>query len=414
MTVIHNHTYFLPTSPARLLDLLCSKAGVLTPVGLYDLARFVEDFVLADVLYVPQYFHNILIPYLQEHDPACHLFLLDEEELLEDRLELLHPNARTYLDIEFEETLQKRAKKFLSYDKASEPSEADRDEFSKLLYDLLNANAVLGKLNVLSEIPRLFDTELAGRRILCDEFIINNVDNPLKLSKYKWTIDDVSRIFSSLQISVSPGVGFVRVCKDSEEGLNKELYSHIAKAFKIKISRLERILNTHFIYTPPLLTILLNESTDKSELLQKLCWLRAEFSDLREITNDYEEEITKADSLKDKLEIIENLENSQKALSLKMSHKKHKSLVRRVWDITKEASLWKGLAKGVDSLVETFEQRRALRRVHRYMDMYDLAISAKQYEDLLPKVFGQDGIDDASFSNLDRVSQVVVRAIESK
>lgn len=406
--------------------MLFIDGGRLTPVLLYDVARLVEDFVLTETLIVPNQLRYIMTSNLQEHDPAVEAFIKGAEDFLYEKFYLMHPE----LNRDVEDSTAEEAEKTLRevrHEVLQELIKSPVEELSRLteqdleallsrklrqrIQELERELLLRKKQSAVRALPHLFDDQsrsLEGFEF--DKFVMKKIGNPLALSSDKWTRGFVQTSLSHFQLSVSPGVGFINVVKEPRTIISRELYSQVDEKFKVDVSRVHRVMGTHHVYTPPLLTILLDRCRTRQDLPQQLCRLRAEFSDLRETLSEYETELRQAESLSERLGILEELEEGQRRLAAKISKRKHKSLVRRVWDIIKPEGVRAKLTKAGDAVIERIDHRHAFNRAQRFVDIYELATSSKSYPKSVLRVLGANRTDEKAFARFDQISQAISKA----
>ncbi|HEX5715415.1 MAG TPA: hypothetical protein VF179_04600 [Thermoanaerobaculia bacterium] len=375
-------TCFVPTHYLRLADTLFLSRGEISPIQLYDLARFVEDFVLADSILVPRSFRHIACEEFESHDPSCSLYFrsIEDDLILTSSAQHdvrmivadIHEGPRILGDQDFQRlsTAVKEGANFHEvFRTLGKPADSTvleikaQGQFRDLLYVYYESDQYAKDLHAQ---------------------VIHNLTAEEEPSI---TAPDISPLLGERVVSISPGVGLIKAFEDTGPQLTRDLYDIVAKHFRIKVERLHKALRTHVVYIPPLLTILFSRMRTTADFPKSLTVLRKEFGDLRQEIGRYEQELRSAKTLKEKIELVEEMEGAQETLAKKIAGRTQKTFVRRSWNIVKGMSPLKIGANALDALLEYDADRLSLNRVRRYVDIYSLAVDAVDYERQLGRLF---------------------------
>lgn len=352
-----NRTFFFPTFDSHFNAVLTGYSSICA-ISLYELARFVEDYVLVEKIYL-------------EHE-AYHI--LDSA--------------------------------FNNYS-----SEGGASSCLGPLSELVNNTSVNENDGVkIRKIAKSFYHEIGAGPYSYQDVVINYLKNgkscaQRKLHPEALPVEDIEKTSETLKkypISLSPGFGFIKSFLKEGENVNDGLYDEVVKRIKADVDSLNKISSTQISYIPPLLAILLSRCKSPEDILPQLVLLRIEFSDLRKMTNEYYKQLNESKNLKEKLLILDELEAKKNALSKKLSRVNKTTIVRRTWNIVKSGNPVKMLTNIADTALEWDEERSVYCKVSRYSDIYSVVVNdIKEYDKLIPKIFGDNGVDYKSFELLE-------------
>jgi hypothetical protein len=159
-------------------------------------------------------------------------------------------------------------------------------------------------------------------------------------------------------------------------------------------------LEQPWIYSlPPLTAILLQRCKTLEDIPTELIKIRDEFKDLRSSLTKYEENYAEAVTLKDKLELKREFENSIKLFMRKVTGGR-KRIMKTIIDFSvgqSESVIRKdfiGPATAVlGKLVEYLYDRRLYPWMNSFLHMYDESLSIKPDLNLYKKIFGDVNLD---------------------
>lgn len=174
------------------------------------------------------------------------------------------------------------------------------------------------------------------------------------------------------------------------------LYNAVSNIHRKSLEGVLALTRPRTVYLPPLLTILLSRCQKRSELPRRLIELRAEFTAFRRAVRDWFSQMDQAESLKDKILIREELDNTISNL-LKHYENKRRGFYKQVAGafisavedgdvkkmITKPAFAM--IKEGVTSLLP---EMISVRRFTGLIDLMDQALEVNNYSGLLSRVFG--------------------------
>lgn len=399
--VTPNKTYFCPTHPAFFMDILTYHGVKVDYITLYDLARFVEDFVLSQKVSVSEDLYNMLRPdFIQNHLPQA-----------KSVINTLYDDIKSYFS-EWNKEEQFIKQKIHTLDNKIALLKKEEEKLKTLLEEkivlLTKLCKMLEKHHVLIKHPLVFyEFKNTIPEILLRLYLSKELTDQER--EILTTIDDTVRSLFQIGVTISPGFGFViptlKYCIHYD--LSRSFYNEVALIHKLRLNQLERFSKSYFIYIPPLLSILLQRCKKREHLPEQLLKLRNEFSDLRREMAIYEDELQKHSKLKDKLDIIEDMEESRKKLVEKISGSKKTSIIRRIWSVVKDKSLWTMFTKLADIVLQWDENRLLISRVSRFVDIYNLSLEIEEYDKLLVKIFGHNSINYETFEKMKPIIQLI-------
>jgi hypothetical protein len=138
-----------------------------------------------------------------------------------------------------------------------------------------------------------------------------------------------------------------QISEIQQRGIAKDVIVNLSKAFEEKRKPLEQYFGSTHQSLPPLVTILLTQCRDISEIPNKMLRLRDDFTNLRECISTYEKRLYEANTLKDQIDAIDELNEFWTTFHKKYSE--NKRLVYRFWEIVNESDYEKSLDNSIDS-----------------------------------------------------------------
>ena len=160
-------------------------------------------------------------------------------------------------------------------------------------------------------------------------------------------------------------------------------------------------LEQPWIYNlPPLTTILLQSCRKVEDLPTELIKLRGEFRNLRESLTKYQKSYEEAVTIKDKLELKREFQNSIDLFMKKVTRSKRR-IMKTIVDFTVDQSDsiirkdFVGPTKTVlGKLVEYIHERKLYPWLNSFLHMYDESISIESDLNLYKKIFGDVNLDN--------------------
>lgn len=191
-------------------------------------------------------------------------------------------------------------------------------EVNKLLY--LSVGKVDGGLiaTVHENSPQDFYKQL------CNITSETNIQATLPLYSYQYQISEVQ-----------------------QRGIAKDVIINLSTAFEEKRKPIEQYFGSRHQSLPPLVTILLAQCRDISEIPRKMLQLRDDFTKLRECISTYEKRIAEANNIKDQIEAIDELNEFWTLFHKKFSE--NKRLLYQFWEIANQSDYEKSIDNSIDS-----------------------------------------------------------------
>ena len=151
-----------------------------------------------------------------------------------------------------------------------------------------------------------------------------NVQATLPFYSYKYQIDEIQK-----------------------RGIGREIITNLSDTFNNRLNK----INQYFGYTnqilPPLVTILLSQCKDISDIPLKAIQLREDFSLLRSSIVKYEVRINEANNIKDQLEAIDELNEFWNVFNKKYSE--NQRLLYQFWELTEDSNCEKSIDNALDT-----------------------------------------------------------------
>ncbi|GAB4508112.1 MAG: hypothetical protein Tsb004_05450 [Allomuricauda sp.] len=135
---------------------------------------------------------------------------------------------------------------------------------------------------------------------------------------------------------------------------SNQSYKLLSKIYNQKIENLHTYSGYKKIPIPPLVSIVLSQCKDRSDIPSKLKQLRADFTELRNSFSELEDRIENADNIKQQIEAIEEIRKFWIAFSKKYENDNHR-LIHHFWDI-KKASKANDAFEGVLDSGDNFQE----------------------------------------------------------
>ena len=174
---------------------------------------------------------------------------------------------------------------------------------------------------------------------------------------------------------------------------NDDIYAYreLVKQHKISIERIEGVTGINTTYLPPIFSLILERASSLEDIPKQIASVKNEFSDLGNLYASYRTEINEAETLKEQLEIIESHMHSEIELGKKltaMSQKSSTSQVRYFLDVVKPLSATGILKKFSGEVFDMAESTLSLKRVNRYVDIYEKILNSRPVKKNIQRLFG--------------------------
>lgn len=138
-----------------------------------------------------------------------------------------------------------------------------------------------------------------------------------------------------------------QISEIKQRGIAKDVIVNLSKTFEEKRKPLEQYFGSTHQSLPPLVTILLTQCHDISDIPSKMLQLRNDFTKLRECISTYEKRIAEANNIKDQIDAIDELNQFWSTFHKKYSE--NKRLLYQFWEIANESDYEKSLDNSIDS-----------------------------------------------------------------
>jgi hypothetical protein len=403
MTNDPESTFFIPTKDSIFMDILTGSLGArVNVVNLYDMAQFVEDFVLNDRLLVYPSLYNMLQPDLRRVFPETNSLLFEASEAI-------FPFARQAqacllkLDKAYLEKILSLAEKI---GEIRQPKGGREETYYSALKHFRESHILLletciqyhsAERDMWEIITTLSRNPTNHSEDISLENLLSGSSDSEKILEIAQKVQSLCR---SVRVNISPGIGYAAYfmkAESSRPSAIKLLYETVASSHQEIIRRIEETGGLRIVYIPPLLSILLGRAKNREYLLEELIKLRSEFKDLREQGRYFREGVRLAATLREKIDILNEFDRSREALVKKLSSKPSRSVIKEVWDIVKGKSLWGAFTKIADLALQWDQDRQLIRRVSHFQLMSDLVLTIPRYESLLEKIYGRAAINYRDF-----------------
>ena len=174
-------------------------------------------------------------------------------------------------------------------------------------------------------------------------------------------------------------------------------YRDLASKHRQLVEDMLALTRPRVVYLPPLLSILLSRCRRSDDLVPRLIELRAEYSDFRGSVSDWFARLDYAHSLKEKLQIHQELEATTRAVAKRFELSKrgfYKEVVGTAIDALEEGEIKKAIAKPLFALVkkgvgDLAPDLIAAKRFTGLVGLMDEAIQIEGYGTLLQRIFGK-------------------------
>jgi len=192
---------------------------------------------------------------------------------------------------------------------------------------------------------------------------------------------------------------FVAFNFQQSENFINIFYNKLKEVRNAQIQQFLELQKPWIYCLPPLTAILLQRCTTLEDLPLELIKLRNEFKNLRESLTKYQEEYEDADTIKDKIEIKREFQNSVDLFMRKVRGGR-KRIVKTIIDFTVHQSDsvihqdFSGPIKAtVGKLVEYIYNRRLYPWMNSFLHLYDRSLEIKSEVNIYERIFGKVNLD---------------------
>lgn len=139
-----------------------------------------------------------------------------------------------------------------------------------------------------------------------------------------------------------------QISEVQQRGIAKDIIVNLSNVFEEKRKPIEQYFGSRHQSLPPLVTILLTQCRDISEIPGKMLQLREDFTKLRECISKYEKRIAEANNIKDQIEAIDELNEFWTLFHKKYSE--NKRLLYQFWEIANQSDYEKSIDNSIDKV----------------------------------------------------------------
>ncbi len=320
--------WYFPSDLVRFFEMICSDTkGVWSHHDFYDLALFVEQFVLCNEVGVSLRFGHSVGPYLFEH--------------YQSRSEMPFAIVSNYLQ-----------KLFAPLDSVETRLRCG-DRGGLFVLDGIRGDKV--EKSALNS----YYSELSAK---CDAFGISVAAGSRAKSHFK----------------VGP-----------QSALATMLYSEVSRIHREQVDRIANWTTTAPIYLPPLFSILLSRTKAREEMLPTLVQMRCQYADLRNEMESLSRNLRPGNSMREQLDAVAELERAREQILKNAVNRSAKSWLRRTWNIVKKGTAFGMFTSLADVLLDWDDERKLVSGVRHFIDMESLALNSTTDKTKLIHLFGE-------------------------
>lgn len=223
---------------------------------------------------------------------------------------------------------------------------------------------------------------------LCEATKYSNVQATLPFYSYQFQISDLQ-----------------------SRGIGREIITQLTDSFKNKQKQIDQYFGNKHQTIPPLVTILLSQCNNISDIPDKMYQLREDFSKLRLSVVNYEKRINEAHNIKEQLNAIDELNEFWQVFNKKYSEDKR--LLYQFWEVAQESNyetsidnaidrgntseiiedlnVGKIAGKGAKKMFEWYKERKVINRFRGVTDIWNLfenAPNVKKHLSEFERIFG--------------------------
>jgi hypothetical protein len=371
---IAGNTVFLPSDTEKLSILLCGEAPkTSTLADIHDLARLAEDFVLCDYIGVPSTMFHYVGPHLVHLCSWESFPLLDLVGITSELNEKVFEYKKVAADLR--NSVRQRESESISA--------SNQLEHSRGLDDFLKATEqYVQMLEVALSLKRI--GERSDPRDEQSRTLAAGIDGENDSSV--WTL---SSFFREAGLSASPGWRYRAEFAARPKTPGRFFYDAVADNFAVDLAAVQAWYGEQQPVVPPVMTLLVARAGSPKFLLQELIGLRQEFEEVRRVADRYGSSLADASTIKEKVEVIREMENARDALIRRISKVVQKTVVHRLWDLVKGFTLSSALTHFTDVILEWDHERHAVSSVRSFVDMYRLATDVRSKPEQFAHIFGE-------------------------
>lgn len=176
-----------------------------------------------------------------------------------------------------------------------------------------------------------------------------------------------------------------------------KLYNEVSEPHRKAVEDILALTRPRAVYLPPLLSVLLARCEKRADIPRRLIELRAEFADLRRSIKEWFEQLDGAGSIKEKIEVRDELDEAVSSLARHYEQKRagfYKQVTGAFISAAEDGDLKKMLVKpAIEVLKEgvsnMLPDMLSVRRFTGLIDLMDEALNVENYSAILTRVFGE-------------------------
>lgn len=360
-----NYSLFFPSDSERIWRMLIfDEKNIWNVEDFYDLSCFVEAFVLYEHIGIPGRLSGLLGPYIIEHFAEF-------------------DNCPTF---DFSGQLTDAYEKHDAPDTQVFAEQMPYLVLNIALFALENNGKSISEYNIYEPYNRWIKYNLKVAR-LCPVPIDEKLDKPIEVTTFS---NLISSWFCELGISFAPGYQASQWFQSHHNfSLSHKLYNEVTNIHEEHFSLIKKWTLKNQIFVPPLLTILLSRCSTRRSLLKNIILLRCEFEELRLESIKINKEIMVAKTIREKLELVWELEKARETIKKGLFDKKYRSIIKRTWDIVKTGSFSKAAIKLADCALQWDEERILVGGLRHFTNLGKKALNAPDTYKHLNQLFGE-------------------------
>jgi len=179
-----------------------------------------------------------------------------------------------------------------------------------------------------------------------------------------------------------------------------QIYNQLVTVHRETVERILALTRPRSVYLPPLLSLLLSRCGNRSEIPRVLNELRDEFADFRQSVREWFAELDTTESLKEKIEIRDEMDDAISGLLKYYEYKRegfYKQVAGAFVSALEEGDVKKMLIKPTfavikEGMTNVLPEMMSVRRFTGLINLMDEALNVEGYSRLLQNVFG-DSLD---------------------
>jgi hypothetical protein len=195
----------------------------------------------------------------------------------------------------------------------------------------------------------------------------------------------------------------------SKNSINSTLYPKISSSFGVDIERIYTHSGVKPIYIPPVTALVLERSRSREDIPSVALQIREEFALLRKTAEKYEVDLANAQSIRERLELFDELEEAWNLL-IKKEKRKRTRLILRTWELIKSGKPVDITKALIDKAIEKNTERKIVARIEGYFDLWAAIRGIRYYDNLIYRVF-RERFDGEALNVFSRYANVAEKEL---